>query len=330
MLARLGLGGALSAARMKRILVDPARQEELYRNGYTAVRLLSADEAASLLAQLTATRLDGDFENRNGGPNSSYHASVLDPDLHYKRQVNDIVRDAFGPPLAKILDGYRVATSGFLAKPAGGGAVGLHRDWTMTASVDDICLNIWCPLVDVDDTNGTLRLLAGSHRLVPNIEAPYVPFCFQPYAVELLQRATPVPLKAGEALIFDTSILHGSRVNMSERLRPVAVSLWVPQDATLVFHRLDRTSGGTRLEQFDMEEDGYVEHTAQDFFGGTIRRRSLGFVNIQNRAVSLAEFEALLADGASIRRPVYQQVGVRSAMPAWIRSFLNRERAPRV
>jgi hypothetical protein len=143
-----------------------------------------------------------------------------------------------------------------------------------------------------------------------------------------MERATPVPLEAGEALIFDTTILHGSRVNTTGRLRPVAASLCIPKGASIVFHRLDQASGGARFERFDMEQDGFVEHTAQDFYGGSIRRRSLGFVKNRNRAVSLAKFEQLMANGESVRKRVYRDRGLRAALPAWIRLLAGSEQAP--
>jgi hypothetical protein len=174
-----------------------------------------------------------------------------------------------------------------------------------------------------------LRFVTGSHRLVRNIETPRVPYYFLSYAAELKERATPVATKAGEALIFDTTVVHWSRANASNRLRPVAASLFVPEDSTVVFHWLDQASGGTRFEQFDMEDDGYLDHSAQDFYSGKIRTRSLGFVENRNRGVSLAEFDELMANGEEIRQRAYGNAGLRSGLPNWIRSLVARYAAAR-
>jgi hypothetical protein len=295
-----------STPRMKSIFFDASRQEEVFKNGYTAVRLLSAEEASALAESIVQLRHEGDFATRNQR-GMSFHASLLDSDLEYKRRVSALVAEWFAPRIAAILDGYRITTSGVLAKPPGGGELGVHRDWTMTSSVDDICLSVWCPLVDVEESNGVLRFVAGSHRLVRNIEAPHVPFYFQPFIDELKELATPVPVAAGQALIFDTTIVHWSGTNTTGTLRPVAAALCVPQDARMVFHRLDHASGGARFEQLDMEGDAYLDYDAKGFYGGSIDRPSLGFVKNQNRSVSREEFDVLMASGDAIRRGVYCQ-----------------------
>jgi hypothetical protein len=291
---------------MKSIFFDTSRQEEVFKNGYTTVRLLSAEEAIALGERIVELRHNGDFATRNMR-GMSFHASVLDSDLDYKRRVNALVRECFAPRIAAILNGYRITTCGALAKPPGGGELGVHRDWTMTSSVDDVCLNVWCPLVDVEESNGTLRFVAGSHRLVRNIEAPHVPMYFQAFIHELKERATPVSMDAGEALIFDTTIVHWSGTNTTGRLRPVAAALCVPQDTRLVFHRLDLGSGGARFEQVDMEGDAYLDFDAKAFYGGLIDRPILRHVKNENRSVSREEFDALMASGDAIRRGVYCQ-----------------------
>jgi hypothetical protein len=303
--ARVG-PAVTSMPRMKSIFFDASRQEEVFKNGYTVVRLLSADEAAALGERIVALRRDGDFATRNMR-GMSFHASLLDSDLDYKRRVNTLVGECFAPRIAAVLDGYRITTNGVLAKPPGGGELGVHRDWTMTSSVDDICLNVWCPLVDVEESNGVLRFVAGSHRLVRNIEAPHVPMYFQAFIDDLKEQATPVPMAAGEALIFDTTIVHWSGTNTTGTLRPVAASLCVPQDTRMVFHRLDHAAGGARFEQLDMEGDAYLDYEAKDFYGGTIDRPILGHVKNENRSVSREEFDALMAGGDAIRRGVYCQ-----------------------
>ncbi len=80
-----------------------------------------------------------------------------------------------------VLTGYRLLTGGLLVKPAGAAPLSMHRDWTMLPDGDQAALNVWCPLIDVDEGNGALALLPGSHRRVPNIEAAHVRPFFADY-----------------------------------------------------------------------------------------------------------------------------------------------------
>ncbi|MDB5705306.1 MAG: hypothetical protein JWN66_2422 [Sphingomonas bacterium] len=304
---------------MKQILVDPARQAELIGRGFTTVPLFSADEVATLLDAFSRLRPDDRSSARAGKPASGYHTTILDSDFDKKRGANAIISGLARRHIDEILVGYRVVTSGFLVKEPAGGPLNLHRDWTMTERVDDIGLNIWSPLIDVDEDNGALRFLPGSHRLVPNIEGPNLPFYFQGYGPDLGEHSVLVPLKAGEAVIFDTTILHGSSTNASDRVRPAVASFCVPQDSRVVLHRLDMASGA--IERFDMEDDAYVEHGGDDFYGGAIRRPRLAPVTNRNRKVSRPEFDALLAKGDMIRRRFYAE---RPTLAGWLRSAFDR------
>ena len=290
---------------MKQILVDPARRAELIGRGFTTLPLFSADEVAMLLEGFSRLRPDDRSSARAAKPASGYHTTILDPDLDRKRGANAIISGLVRRHINEILVGYRVVTSGFLVKEPAGGSLNLHLDWTMTERVDDIGLNIWSPLIDVDEGNGALRFLAGSHRLVPNIEGPGLPFYFQGYGPDLGEHSVLVPLKAGEAVIFDTTILHGSSTNASDQLRPAIASFCAPQTSRIVIHRLDTVSGA--IERFDMEDDAYVEHGGDDFYGGAIRRPQLAPVTNRNRKVSRPEFDALLAKGETIRRRFYAE-----------------------
>jgi hypothetical protein len=82
-------------------------------------------------------------------------------------------------------------------------------------------LHIWCPLIDVDETNGCLKAVAGSHRFFNHIvavsgnPAPYDPLR------KMLEEeyAVPVPMPAGSAFIFDQRLLHCSDENHTDALR---------------------------------------------------------------------------------------------------------------
>lgn len=304
---------------MKQILADPARQAELIGRGFTTVPIFSPDEVAMLLEAFSRLRPDDRSSARAAKPASGYHTTILDPDLDRKRGANAIISELVRRHIDEVLVGYRVATSGFLVKEPAGGPLNLHLDWTMTERADDIGLNIWSPLIDVDEGNGALRFLAGSHRLVRNIEGPGLPFYFQGYGPDLGEHSVLVPLKAGEAVIFDTTILHGSSTNASDRVRPAVASFCVPRDSRVVLHRLDTASGA--IERFDMEDDAYAEHGGDDFYGGVIRRPALAAVKNRNRKVSRPEFDAMLAKGDTIRRRFYAE---RPTLAERLRSAFGR------
>ena len=290
---------------MTDIFADPSRQREFVRDGYTIVRLMSDEEARALDAEIRTLELGDGFARNSDRFSEPYHATYFDEDKDYRRRAYAFARAAMVERVGRALCGYRMIAGGFVAKRPGDGAVPLHRDWTLTEDPRDITLNVWCPLVDTDEVNGTLRLVVGSHKLVPNIETAHITPYFAAYGPALKEMSRAVPVKAGEALVFDSGALHWSAANRSDRPRTAILSTWIPQASRTVFYALDRNSAGNRFELFDMEEDSLIEHTPTELAERAFDRPSLGFVPNPNRAVSYEEFVRHLEKGDTIRRPLF-------------------------
>jgi ectoine hydroxylase-related dioxygenase (phytanoyl-CoA dioxygenase family) len=285
---------------MSEIFANPLHQQLFDRNGYVVARLFSEEDARAFDAEIQALAPDGGFAS-NSDSRNPYHASYFDENRDNRRRAYAFAQRAIAEPVAALVRGYRMVSGAYVIKRPGDGAVPLHRDWTLTGDAGDTILNCWCPLVDTDDVNGALRLIAGSHRVSPNIETAYVAPFFAGYALALREMAVPVPVKAGEALIFDAGVLHWSDTNRSDAARLAIVSIWIPEHSRAVFYALDRTSGGSSFELFDMEEGGLVDCTPAEHAALDFSRASLGFVPNRNRDISFEEFVRLLAQGAVIR-----------------------------
>jgi hypothetical protein len=302
---------------MNRIFADEALQSRFERDGFAVVRLMSAAEAAGFRQQLTAIRDGEDFEPNSSGPNSAYHVSLMDPDLAYRRRARDFAETVLAERVGRLLHDYRFLTGGFLIKPPGAAEIEIHRDWTMTPTPAEVALNCWCALVDIDERNGGLALLPGSHALVPNIEAPGTPPFFSAYCDRLKARSVSVPLDAGEAVIFDYRALHWSSANCSPDLRAAVSAAFIPRGSRAV---LFLPEGGAGKRQFRMVEPAdrdWIDPIADGQNGIPAGARTLGFVNDDNRPVSLAEFERLLEarGGAGGGRPA----GLARRAWAWLR-----------
>lgn len=302
---------------MTGIFLDDRAERDFARDGYAVVRLISADEAASLLDGLGPVR-----GGEEGG--SGLYVSFMDSDRDQRRRIYRYLRDALSPRLDRILDGYNVLAATLLDKPAGEGDMDLHRDWWMSADPEDRNVIVWCPLVDADDANGTIRLVVGSHRLIPDLSAPHGGVYYARYQEALKRRARAFPLRAGEALVFDATILHWSPANRSGRARPAVNLMCLPKAAVPVFYKAQASPDGPMFELFDMSDEGYYEHDMADFLAGTIRRKSLGFVANTNRSMSLEECERRLA-AAEARRTG----GVATGWGERIRTLLGRPASAR-
>lgn len=112
-------------------------------------------------------------------------------------------------------------------------AAPLHRDTYYGASPYEV--SVLVPFTDVDAA-GAMRVISGSH-LASDHEYPFeqrqsdevairspkhqLGFPYAPKLLEpaLMEKAEPVPLVVGQALIFGLSLVHGGGVNTGQRTR---------------------------------------------------------------------------------------------------------------
>ncbi len=149
------------------------------------------------------------------------------------------------PTLTGLLDevgggGLRFSAGYFLSKPAGSPATFWHQDWgfwhdpvSYTATIAEIGVLLY--LVDVDETNGCPRFLPGSHRrrhptlhdLLATTDVADLRRADDPstLAYQAQDGAVAVPVRAGEAVLFDPRVLHGAHANQTTAERPALV-LW--------------------------------------------------------------------------------------------------------
>jgi ectoine hydroxylase-related dioxygenase (phytanoyl-CoA dioxygenase family) len=133
-------------------------------------------------------------------------------------------------PCAQLLevDRLRFWHDQVFAKPPGHpGVVPWHQDysyWTRTAPACHITLNLL--LDDSDEQSGCVQFVPGSHRwgLLPKLpfDAPLEAIrAHLPAGAEW--RPVPVPVRAGQATLHHSHVLHGSDRNRSSRWRRACV-----------------------------------------------------------------------------------------------------------
>jgi ectoine hydroxylase-related dioxygenase (phytanoyl-CoA dioxygenase family) len=120
--------------------------------------------------------------------------------------------------------------------------------------------NVWCARDDVDAGSGPLWFVPGSHRLTV-LRGSGIPHSCRDVVDLADARFVEIPLRAGEAVLYDHATIHRSTPNRSPRTRVAAMLGLVPDGAEPVhYHRLDDGS----IEVRRADADFYLEHA----FGG--------------------------------------------------------------
>lgn len=310
---------------MRDIFFDEHSQKELIRKGYTKVKILTTEEVTYIINELSHLKPHDGFDSTGTEYRSTFHFTFIDTNLDYRRKTNELLFNVFSPHIKRLLVNYQILTCNFYVKPPGRGQLHVHQNWNITTKLNDTTLTVWCPLVDVNENNGTLQVVEGSHKIVPNIETyNSIPYFYNFCDLLMKKYSKPLRLKAGEAIIFDDSLIHWSADNRSSTPRYVAQSLCVPIEATPVFYYPDQSAANKRFELLELDNKFFVEHSFHDLLNRPSDITSLGFVENANTMLTEKEFLNLLNKGDEIRHNIYFPDEVKKTnILKRIKSYLN-------
>jgi hypothetical protein len=222
--------------------------DALDASGFATVELLDRGEVATLREHLATLSVDRDDPYWA----SSVHAPRADS-CAVDRLLKDTMTDRIGARLAD----QRPFMAAFISKGCGGGDVGLHPDWTYVDEREHRARVFWCALQDIDEANGAMVVVPGSHRTMRGLRGSGA----FPSAVSEVEDAlwasevVTVPLHAGEAVVWDSALLHGSWPNTTAEPRAAAAIGMVPATAPLVHFHLE---AATPLAGYAVDEHWFV------------------------------------------------------------------------
>jgi hypothetical protein len=285
----------------RRTLRDEGLQHAFDRDGFVTTPLLDKAEAEALRTAMAQLRPEDGFAPEGRWHRISYHCSFLDRSRDYRRRAFELGVAALGGAVERLLSGFSIIQANFYVKPAGRGHFGLHQNWPLLTSLDDVSVTIWCPLVDLTEENGPLALVPGSHKLLPHVQGPDTRAYLDGLEPELVASGLvrTMRLEAGQGCIFDDSLIHGSAQNLSTAPRPAVQLICAPADATPVYYR---NAGDGLFEMIEAQPEFWLSHDVEDLCTRPAHWTSLGFVRSRNRQVDMAELKRLLASGDAGRR----------------------------
>ena len=146
--------------------------------------------------------------------------------LLYHEPLLDIAESLIGPNIQLFHDQA-------LYKPARhGGEVPWHQDNGYWRCTPPDLVSIWMALDDADEENGCMNVIPGSHlESAPDhdravSEKGKLPALLEANVDE--NRAAPVPVKAGYAMVHHCLMLHQTNPNKSDRRRRAMVIHYMP------------------------------------------------------------------------------------------------------
>jgi hypothetical protein len=235
------------------ILSDKDTDYEFRRKGYVVLPFLG-DEEIKALKQL--------HDSLTPEVPSDYYTTLFNPDMNYRRHIHEGVKAIVEMPLQDMLPHHQICFGGYVTKRPNGmdGKVPLHQDYAFADNAVDPAVHVWCPLIDVSETNGCMKVVIASHTFLKHISAvPPNPFPF--YAVaELLETdyTTKIPMSMGSALVYDQRLLHGSDENRTEHPRIACACALVPKTAPPRIYSWNEEAP-TQLDVFEVTDEFFFQ-----------------------------------------------------------------------
>jgi hypothetical protein len=265
------------------ILFNKELEKEFFTNGFFTLPLLNEDEILACKEVYTTSDLK---------LSSSKYNTLEVEDFSNREFVHNNLNQILKDKINQHLIDYTPFAYNFAVKKA-------NSPLKFDAHIDDIHadetlhvgINIWIPLVDVDDENGGLYMVKASHKLEMPIRGIGLPFPFEEQKNLIEERSKPIHLKAGTAIFFHSKIIHGSPQNRSTQDRPAIIIGMLPSEATPIVYMQHSEIGHHEVELFATAPDFYnrvVIGQRPDF------AKSLGVFKYENSKNQLDELLKLL------------------------------------
>jgi ectoine hydroxylase-related dioxygenase (phytanoyl-CoA dioxygenase family) len=232
-----------------RVFKNNELQKRFDRDGYVVISLLGKEETC----QLSALYREVQPVSFKG-----FSSTIYNQDIGLKKSTSERIASIVGDKISRHFESYRLLGFSFLCKTPGEDSImPIHQDWTIVDESKFDSITIWVPLVDVDDINGAMKVLPGSHKFSDALRSPTLNGVFQNIYPQIEEKMEWLKIKAGEAVVFSQALLHASPPNMSENDRIIATFGLVHQLAKLSFYH--KTKDGL-VEQYSIDDDFFLTY----------------------------------------------------------------------
>ena len=275
------------------VFKNKALDQQLRKEGIVKFQLSSAAMVIDVEKKLS--ELVPNYDTNIG---EHFYGSVSLREKTVKERVHTELSQLISPFLESTLSHHKLLTYFYLVKVLGEKSVlNLHQDWTIVDEQKFRGYNLWIPLVDSTVENGTLYALKGSQNFPLNVRGANIHPKFVEHFDLAKQFMQPIDVKLGEALLFDSRLLHFSPPNRSNKARTAVINTIIPITAqTFSFHG-NWVKDKLEVDQYKVPEDLFIHY--DDFVnqkdapnpkGEFVGKIDYGNVN----SVSTEEFQNLI------------------------------------
>ena len=265
-------------------------KQELEEQGYSVVSLFSRDELAQLKRLYTHHYGEKDLP--------AFYATMFDEDLTVKLSISNELGKLIQKKAQVFLPEHRYLFANFLIKPAQSNhMVGIHQDWTYVDEDKALSYNVWSALDNTTEENGGLWVLPQSHLFHnPFRGTPFQGSLYNDNENLIREHAIFVPTQAGEAIIYNSRLIHFSYPNKSTSERVAFAGIMIPKELEAL-HYFEKDGS---LYEYAADEKFFCSLNPDKEPAGQIRQKLISWH--KSNSADLANFiRSFAADGKAGR-----------------------------
>ena len=172
---------------MKKYFSNETLQQQFNAKGYVIIDLLDKNVIQELLHFYQET-------HQNGG--EGFHCTLYNPDFSKKKHIDQKLKTMLSPIIKQHLSNFKPLIANFAVKEPQASGINLHQDWCFVDESKHFSLNIWLPLVDVDEKNGCYHVISGSHKIYRTFRGTNIPLSCQEIMPQIdFQQMTRLEIK---------------------------------------------------------------------------------------------------------------------------------------
>jgi len=247
--------------KMYPLLKDDQLEKQINHYGYAVIQLLTDAEL-----ELLRKQIDHYFPDRNifKGRYSSMDSLPGEKTLEAHQSIQRIINGR----LAQFFNDYYSPISIYYSKrPDGVLDIDWHSDPSFILNEHlEPMYGLWCTLNDIDSRHGSLKIIPGSHRMIYKLHGTYKTWVspIEDKRRILDEFGIQFTLKAGQAVIYDTRMVHSSTPNYSDIERDCIVMRVNHAHTKHYFNITVDQVGDPSGEIYKQNKDYFFGNTAKD------------------------------------------------------------------
>ena len=292
---------------------NEALQRSLDKDGYVVCDFVDRDHIE---------RLRTFYEEGLKDENGQEFQVVLDlEDKEIVKETSEFLKASLAENAQSTFADAKIITASYVVKhPSAQAVIPPHQDWTFTDESKYASYTVWIPMQDTTIENGTLCVIPGSHKIFDHPRSSPTPqsrSLIANHISTLFPYVQPVPLKAGQALIFDNRTVHASTPNVSDQPRLI-VGIGVTQKEAPLWHYYQSPEAPDTLHHYEVDEEFFIHYDnrviGKHYDNGELLHagKEIGTLPKQASQLSSVEVESLVR---SIEGNSWQQAVIDAIAP---------------